>query len=632
MDDTVLIEPLSSPDLFALIASDSALLRAWSEVRAADAEDGIISRRVRDFERDLFESLEQLSGELESGSWSPGFVRTWTLTTVDPPRLITESQVRDRIVEKSIAEVISRSLDPGLSPFSFAYRRGLGVRDAHNALRESLNAGWSHVVRTDVEAAFDSMPRLQVLDELAARLGDQRIVGLVEKLLARLDKAGLDGVGVPTGSAISPILLNVYLDQLDRELLQAGRLAIRYADDVAVPVESEADGIAVIDLIASCLETLGLRVNSAKTAVVNAADGVNFLGKRISGNVFGDDAEDFVHPQRVAMYVNGPGSLVRLRGGHVRVETEGAAIASTSIKRVRQLIISDGVWVTRPLVERCLAEGVDVVMVGQLGGYVGRVGRRRGGDVRIKQGQFRRADDAEASLRLASDMVASKISNMRVAILRDRRRQDESAISPPPAVAGTLERAVVHARKAYSTVALMGVEGAATRAYFDWLGDSLDPEWNFTGRNRRPPRDPVNAMLSFGYTLLSAELVSACEIAGLDPDLGFLHSPRWGRPSLALDLMEQWRPVLVDAAVLSLVRGKTVTPADFTLDPDLGCRMSARAKKAFIAAYERRLLTKAGSTAIKGRHAYRELLAVHARSLAGHLLDPSEQYVGYLWR
>ena len=140
-------------------------------------------------------------------------------------------------------------------------------------------------------------------------------------------------------------------------------------------------------------------------------------------------------------------------------------------------------------------------------------------------------------------------------------------------------------------------------------------------------------MLSFGYTLLASECVTACEIAGLDPDLGFLHSPRWGRPSLALDVIEPWRPVLVDSMVMTLARGRSVSTDDFTFDAERGCRMSDKARRAFLAAYEKRLLTSASMGDGSGKAAYRELLALDARSFARSLKDPeTEAYRGYRWR
>ncbi len=131
----------------------------------------------------------------------------------------------------------------------------------------------------------------------------------------------------------------------------------------------------------------------------------------------------------------------------------------------------------------------------------------------------------------------------------------------------------------------------ATREYFRAWRLVIGDEWEFTERQRRPPPDLVNAMLSFGYTLLAHEAVAALETAGPDPAVGFLHQARWGRPNLALDLMEEYRPLAVDAVVLRCVTTGIVRAEEFDTVPDHGCRMNTRARPAFLAAYEHRMLT-----------------------------------------
>lgn len=139
-------------------------------------------------------------------------------------------------------------------------------------------------------------------------------------------------------------------------------------------------------------------------------------------------------------------------------------------------------------------------------------------------------------------------------------------------------------------------------------------------------------MLSYGYTILTAEVISAAEQAGLDPDIGFLHSDRWGRPSLALDLMEEWRPVIVDSVVLRIIATDQLEPTDFTYDPQTGCRLTDKSRRALLEGYERRMLTRVSSGQAGIREPYRRLLVRQARQLAEHLVDPHMPYTPYLWR
>lgn len=179
---------------------------------------------------------------------------------------------------------------------------------------------------------------------------------------------------------------------------------------------------------------------------------------------------------------------------------------------------------------------------------------------------------------------------------------------------------------------IMGHEGAATREYFSAWRDYLPRDWGFTARQRRPPPDPVNAMLSFGYTLLASEAVAALGAAGLDPAVGFLHQARWGRPNLALDLMEEFRPVIVDAVILRCLATGIVRTEDFITQPDLGCRMNPRSRHAFLAAYERRMLTLFTHESSGRRVSYRVGLGLQAWALARTILGPSKPYRPVRWK
>ncbi|SNQ50105.1 CRISPR-associated endonuclease Cas1 3 (fragment) [Frankia canadensis] len=164
------------------------------------------------------------------------------------------------------------------------------------------------------------------------------------------------------------------------------------------------------------------------------------------------------------------------------------------------------------------------------------------------------------------------------------------------------------------------------------LARSLDPSWGFAARIRRPPPDPINAMLSYGYTLPANEAVAAAETAGLDPMVGLLHRHRWGRPALALDLMEEFRPLTVDVVVRRLVSTGQVRPEQFDQVPASGTRMNGDARAAFLAAYERRMLTLTTHQPSGRRVSYRVVLSLQAKSLGRSLLDPSARYEPHLRR
>jgi CRISPR-associated protein Cas1 len=218
---------------------------------------------------------------------------------------------------------------------------------------------------------------------------------------------------------------------------------------------------------------------------------------------------------------------------------------------------------------------------------------------------------------------------MRVSLLRAGRRVPDPVVT---SAAETLAITRLVLADAASADQILGHEGAASREYFRAWRHLIGDSWGFTTRERRPPPDPVNAMLSFGYTLLAQEAIAALEMAGLDAAVGFLHRARWGRPCLALDLMEEFRPVIVDAVVLRCASAGIVRFEEFETDPGCGCRMNARARQAFLAAYERRMLTIFTHEPTGRRVSYRVGMSLQARALARTVLDPERSYRPVRWK
>jgi CRISPR-associated protein Cas1 len=257
------------------------------------------------------------------------------------------------------------------------------------------------------------------------------------------------------------------------------------------------------------------------------------------------------------------------------------------------------------------------------GFFVGRLLSHDSNNVELRIAQHRAASDAGACLALARRFVAAKIRNARTLL---RRNLSE----PEPVRLSELEQAAKKAERADSLASLLGIEGGAARAYFGSFARMFTEQarglgFDLDGRNRRPPRDPVNALLSFLYALLTKEWTRALMVAGLDPLLGFYHQPRFGRPALALDLMEEFRPLVVDSAVLSIVNTGVVAPSDFQRAGDAVAILPA-ARKRVILAYERRMDQLVTHPVFGYRISYRRVLEVQARLFGRHLLGEIDEY------
>jgi len=238
---------------------------------------------------------------------------------------------------------------------------------------------------------------------------------------------------------------------------------------------------------------------------------------------------------------------------------------------------------------------------------------------------------SQGGLDIARRIVAAKILNSRTLLRRNARTKPTEAID-------RLKTASTSALAADSVATLLGVEGAAARTYFSSFAGMIRPElrlpgagFDFEHRNRRPPLDAVNCLLSYGYGLLVKDLTATTFAIGFDPYIGFYHRPKYGRPALALDLAEEFRPLIVESTVLTLINNGEVGEADFTVRA-AGVSLTQSGRKAFLQAYERRMGTEVTHPTFGYRITYRRVIEVQARLLGAVLLDEIPHYTAFQTR
>jgi CRISPR-associated protein Cas1 len=250
--------------------------------------------------------------------------------------------------------------------------------------------------------------------------------------------------------------------------------------------------------------------------------------------------------------------------------------------------------------------------------------------VELRRHQYEAATDPQRSLALARRFVRAKIANCRTLLRRNHPELSESLLRD-------LKADMDKAAEADRMDSLLGIEGTAAHRYFSAFGEMLHAgedattTFDFQQRNRRPPRDPVNAMLSFAYALLTREWTAVLQAVGFDPYLGFYHQPRYGRPALALDLMEEFRPLIGDSAVLTAINNGEMKAADF-ISAMGAVALTAAGRKKFIEAYERRMSQEITHPIFGYRISYRRVLEVQARLLGRYLAGEIPEYPSFTTR
>ncbi|WBB78153.1 type I-C CRISPR-associated endonuclease Cas1c [Micromonospora sp. WMMD882] len=328
------------------------------------------------------------------------------------------------------------------------------------------------------------------------------------------------------------------------------------------------------------------------------------------------------------LYVQTPGTNLRLDGDTVRVyHPEQTGRQLLPLVRVDHLVLFAGVNISDELLLRCADDGRSVSWLTGMGRFRARVAGPTSGNPLLRQAQHRAADDPGHRLAIAVAMVAGKVHNSRQGLLRTARDTTGHRQVALRASAELLAQRLDLLREACSVDETLGVEGIAARDYFAALPYLLtDKKWHPAGRNRRPPTDPVNCLLSFLYGMLRVAVHGALEQVGLDPYIGFLHGVRPGKPALALDLMEEFRPLLADRLAFTLLNRRELTAGDFEALPNGAYRLTDAGRRTVLNAWQTSRRRTWPHAQLKHEVAGALLPLVQARLLARHLRGDLDAY------
>ncbi len=610
----------------------------------------------------------QLKRECYLASPARGF---WLPKKSGGRRLIGIPTVQDRIVQRFLLQTIYPYLEETFSDSCFAYRPGLSIYQAVDRVMAFYSDQPTWVVKADIQQFFDQLSWPILLEQLE-QLGLSAItVGLLEQQL----KSGIVvhgqrqflNKGVLQGSSLSGALANLYLSGFDRTCLDYGIPLVRYGDDCLVVSQSWVQAHRALNLMGDLLTDLALSLHPDKTRIIPPTEGFTFLGHQFAG---GDvqappralspaaakprqpprgpvgppkacsivktrrqrrpsDLDTYWSEPMTTLYVTDQGAYVRVRYKQFQVFHERELKISVPVNQVSHVVLFGCCNLSHGAVSLALQRRIPVLYLASNGRYFGRLDTEGHAQIDYLTQQVLHAQDPVFTRRQAQAIILAKLHNSRVVLQRMRRKRPTDLAAEAIKALPELTQQVAQAE---SIEAMLGFEGQGANLYFRAYASLLKGKFEFEKRTRRPPTDPVNSLLSLGYTLLSQNLHSMVETVGLHTHFGNLHKPQKNRPSLVCDLVEEFRAPVVDSLVAYLINTNRFTEADFT-PPDVrgGVYLQPDALKTFLKHWEERLQQKVKHTHTDLKVSYRRCFELQVWEYVACLMGDQEVYRPMTW-
>jgi len=336
------------------------------------------------------------------------------------------------------------------------------------------------------------------------------------------------------------------------------------------------------------------------------------------------------------LYAMTQGSYLHLDHDTIKVEIENETKLQVPLIHLGGAVLFGNILISPFLIHRMAEDGRSVVFMSMNGRFKGRITGPVSGNVLLRKEQYAWAEDNGRKLAVSKMIVAGKTQNLRGLVVRAARESNKSDDSESlKKTSNELASMLSRLEKTEDIDETRGVEGIVSQIYYSTFNHMIkanNDDFTFSGRNRRPPRDRVNALLSFLYTMLANDCASAAEGVGLDPQVGFLHSIRPGRNSLALDLMEEFRSILADRLALSLINLKQLTASNFIVKPGGGVFLNDEGRKTVVIAYQKRKQEEMSHPFVKRKVPLGLVLHLQARLMARHIRGDMESYAPFIPR
>ncbi|MFB2833015.1 CRISPR-associated endonuclease Cas1 [Floridanema evergladense] len=653
---------------------------AWEQVRKGSKSAGIDGITTDLFAGIVRQQLPILHHQLQSETYRVSPAKGFYLSkSSGGKRLIGIQTVRDRIVSRLLLNELYFPLEELFLDCSYAYRPNRGIQMAVKHLYSYYQFQPTWIVKADIEKFFDNLCWALLLTNLEQLQLEPILLQLIEQQLKSDIVIGSMrrnfGQGVLQGAILSGALANLYLTEFDRLCLSAGLNLVRYGDDFVIASGDWIQANRVVEQINKWLGDIYLKLQPEKTQIFAPDEEFAFLGYRfLNGEVipppppkFGEltqrdsgtpyqskvrqtpvfsqppkacsllkpvkfpvaNCEHFWKEPMTTLYITDQGAYLSIRNQQFQVFDRGELRIKVPANRVSHIVLFGCCNLSHGAVSCALRRRIPVLYLSQKGRYFGRL--QTDGQARVEYlgRQVECSQNSEFTRRQAEAIVWAKLHNSRALLLKlNRRRPSKIAGEALESIANLMDKLPY----AESMDALRGYEGKAATLYFQALGSLFTGNFAFEKRTKRPPTDPINSLMSLGYTLLSQNVCSFIELMGLHTHFGNLHVPRDNHPALVSDLMEEFRAQLVDSLVSYLVNSKILNSEDFTLpDERGGVFLQPHALKKFLKHWEEKLQSELTHPHTGYKVSFRRCLELQVREYIACLMGEVDTYRPMIW-
>lgn len=628
-------------NILSKITEIENLYNAWKEVKKKKGSPGVDGVSIALFGSRLDHNLIDLQNRLKNGDYSPlPLLKFYAPKKDGEKRPLCIPAIVDRVAQRAFLRVIDPIIDPHFSDASFGYRRGRSAISAVRKIFHYQRQGYNQIIHADIDAYFEHIDHDLLLEKLSRLVNNSEVIELVKQWLkvdiyegGRLLKAPRKGL--PQGAVISPLLANLYLNEFDKAFEQTDFKLIRFGDDFLILCKDGPSAKAALQMAFELIKELALNLNQDKTKIIHFNDGFRFLGATFSNDrdytEFSTERSpiyppsDKFHKSPIllrTLYVQEQGCILTKTDQRFVIRKKKDVLMEVPAIKVDQIIILGNSSITTYAMKLALRKGISITLLSKKGDYCGTIERGNSGNVELHRIQFNHLMDRDFCLRVSKEIVKAKIHNQKV-LLRRHSQKIENVDQELRLMDSLLKKI----ENSNNVDQIRGLEGMASSHYFKAFKYLLRNSFGFENRVKRPPTDPINCLLSFGYTLLFQNVYAFIKIHGLNPYIGYFHAIRDKHPSLASDLIEEFRTPIIDSLILYVVNSQILKEADFDYGGENRmCLLTESARKTFIKHFEDKMNSKITHphTGISGN--YRKCIDLQVQEMLRYIKGEQDIY------